>query len=55
MTLKEITQYKTDITRLIDGGRLYEAIVKLRPEVEDVADYNLIQQLNTAKVSYDFP
>ena len=54
MTLKEITQYKTDITSLIDGGRLYEAIVKLQPVVEDVADYNLIQQLNTAKVSYDY-
>ena len=53
MTLKEITQYKTDITSLVDGGRLYEAIVKLQPVAEEVADYNLIQQLNTAKVSYD--
>ena len=54
MTLKEITQYKSDICALIDGGRLYEAIVKLCPLVEEVADYSLTQQFNTSKVSYDY-
>lgn len=54
MTLKEISRYKTKVINLINGGRLYEAIVTLSPVIEEIADYDLTEQFNVAKVSYDY-
>ncbi len=39
---------------MIDEGRLYESIVKLKPMVEQVADYDLQERFGSTKVSYDY-
>ncbi|MDO4511022.1 MAG: tetratricopeptide repeat protein [Bacteroidales bacterium] len=54
MTIKEISQFQTDVYQLLDDARIYEAIIRLMPVVEEVADYELKQKFNTAKVSYDY-
>ena len=54
MTLEQITQHRKSIYSLLTGSRIYEAIVELKPVVEEVADYDLIRQFNDTKVSYDY-
>lgn len=39
---------------MIDEGRLYEAIIKLKPVVEQVTDYDLQEHFGSTKVSYDY-
>lgn len=54
MTLKEISQYQIDVNQMLDDDRLYESIMKLKPLVDEVADYDLTEHFTTTKVSYDY-